>query len=656
MLAATFSLTNCAKELSNPQTPEVAGTPFEIVVSAPETKTVNDGMKTVWAANDAINLFHAVTDGKTYVDDGKFSITEANLAAGKFTGTVNGTLDVEEEYDWYAFYPYSSYIKTPANTSSGYMPVGCKSNEVQTQNGNNSMAHIAGANYPVAGRSIAVASGSTPEIVMSHVSSLLEIVVTNTVDTPLTVSDISFTATEDIVGTYFINFAGETVSYKGSGDGYVSKTAVLEVKNGTALAKGESAKFYLAVKPFEAAAGAELTLDVNGCTKKIALASNVNFNAGKIKTLNFDYDLEVAEDTHKATLTFDADKFNRVSYSTTSQVWAQNGVTVTNNKSTSTTNVADYGNPVRLYKGSELVISGPGNIVRIQFKSAANGTSDNDKFLDYLTAVLPNPSVSGSNVTVELDGIASSVTYKLTEGQVRLYEIVVTYSGEEYVAPTLSSIAASGYMTEFVQGDVFAFGGTVTATYSDGSTRDVTGKCNFSGYNPEQLGEQTVTVTYEGITTSYNVTVSEKTETGGGEGVVVLSEQFDNNSTSDSSQAITSTTFSNFSGATSKAYKSKYGGIKLGSSSAVGSITSKSLDLSSSFTVQLDACKYSSDSGNITVTVGSVVKTISNSELSAAGTFKTFTLEFSAATASSTVKIATSSKRAYIDNVVITRY
>lgn len=140
------------------------------------------------------------------------------------------------------------------------------------------------------------------------------------------------------------------------------------------------------------------------------------------------------------------------------------------------------------------------------------------------------------------------------------------------------------------------------------------------------------------------------------EGVVVLSEQFDNSTTADSSNAISTSKFSNFSGTTDKAYTSKYGGIKLGSSKAAGYITSKSLDLSSAFTVQIDACKYGSDTGNITITVGSVTQTIYNSELGAAGSFKTFTLSFDAATATSTVKIATSSKRAYIDNVVITRY
>ena len=140
----------------------------------------------------------------------------------------------------------------------------------------------------------------------------------------------------------------------------------------------------------------------------------------------------------------------------------------------------------------------------------------------------------------------------------------------------------------------------------------------------------------------------------GGGGSEVLNEEFDNNQTTDASTVFSSSTFSNFSGATSKAYKSKYGGVKFGTSSAVGYITSKSLDLSKAFTVSIDACKYGSDAGNIEVTVGSTTKTISNSSLDAQGSFKTFVLEFDAATSTSTVKIGTSSKRAYIDNVVIT--
>ena len=141
----------------------------------------------------------------------------------------------------------------------------------------------------------------------------------------------------------------------------------------------------------------------------------------------------------------------------------------------------------------------------------------------------------------------------------------------------------------------------------------------------------------------------------GGGGTELLNETFDNDLTSDGIQALSQgdAFLGDFSGETSKTYKGAKGTVKFGTSSAVGYITSKSLDLSTVFTVTLDACKYSSDAGNIEVTVGTQTKTITNSSLGAAGTFNTYTLEFEAATSSSTVKIGTSSKRAYIDNVII---
>ncbi len=137
----------------------------------------------------------------------------------------------------------------------------------------------------------------------------------------------------------------------------------------------------------------------------------------------------------------------------------------------------------------------------------------------------------------------------------------------------------------------------------------------------------------------------------GGGDVVVLSEEFDNDTTSDSSTEFSSSKFPNFSGSTSKAYTSQFGGVKLGSSSASGYITSKSLDLSSSFTVTLNVLRYNTDSGKVQVTVGDVTK-----EITPTTTDTAYSLDFDAATSASTVRIATSTKRAYIDNVIITRH
>ena len=291
MLAAAFTLTNCVKEEANFQQPESEGTPFEIVASTVATKTVNNELATEWVAGDAINLFHAVTDATTYTNDGEFSIAEADLEAGKFKGTLNGTLDAQEEYDWYAFYPYVSQITTPVNTTS-YVTVGAKTNSTQTQNGNNSMAHIAGENYPLAGVAYATPANSTPSIKMAHVTSLLEVVVTNNTDEPLTVEEVMVNAPELLVGTYYIKFNGEITpaSFTSSGESYTSTTAKLAVTNGEAIAKGASASFYLAVKPFVAAAGSKIEIYVNGAVKELTLGADVTFAAGHVKTLNYSYE------------------------------------------------------------------------------------------------------------------------------------------------------------------------------------------------------------------------------------------------------------------------------------------------------------------------------------------------------------------------------
>ena len=77
MLAAAFTLTNCAKEIDAPvQEPESNGYPFEIIASTVDTKTVNDGMSTKWAEDDQINVFHALGESTEYVNDGAFTISD----------------------------------------------------------------------------------------------------------------------------------------------------------------------------------------------------------------------------------------------------------------------------------------------------------------------------------------------------------------------------------------------------------------------------------------------------------------------------------------------------------------------------------------------------------------------------------------------------
>ena len=303
LIAMAFGLTNCTKnEEVNPVVEQKGD--FAIYAST-ETRTANDGLNTVWSAKDEINVFHAIGETTGYVNDTPYTNSVGypfvceDATAGRFLGSLNGTLDVEEEYDWYAFYPYSSYIKTPANTNSGYTCVGSKAGEAQVQNGNNSMAHIAGANYPMAGYAVAVPGDSAPHLTFNHLSSLIEFEITNKLAEAITISEIQFTtAEENIVGTYYINFASkEALNFTPSGANYVSNTAILTVNDGEEIAADASAKFYVAVKPFVATNGTDLTIKVSASSatglgaheKYITLTNDVTFSAGKIKNVKVDY-------------------------------------------------------------------------------------------------------------------------------------------------------------------------------------------------------------------------------------------------------------------------------------------------------------------------------------------------------------------------------
>lgn len=130
-------------------------------------------------------------------------------------------------------------------------------------------------------------------------------------------------------------------------------------------------------------------------------------------------EVKAADDT--ATITFD-DVSKRTTFSTSQQVWEENGIKVTNNKSSSTNNVADYSKPVRFYAKSQLIIETMDNIAEIVFD--ANSSS-------YATALKNSigtaATASSDKVTVELDGSTNSYTIESLAAQVRMDALTVTY-------------------------------------------------------------------------------------------------------------------------------------------------------------------------------------------------------------------------------------
>lgn len=128
-----------------------------------------------------------------------------------------------------------------------------------------------------------------------------------------------------------------------------------------------------------------------------------------------------------------------------------------------------------------------------------------------------------------------------TEDNVRVDDFMLIVG--EPPAPTLSSIAVSGQTTSFTVGDAFDFGGTVTATYSNGATADVTSSALFSGYNMSETGSQTVTVSYteDGVTVSCTFNITVNAASGTTTEVKFVPNDFNGQGTSGTGSSITKT-------------------------------------------------------------------------------------------------------------------
>lgn len=291
--AMMLCFANCAKT-EEPGKPDVVPGPeeqlldFSLYATTPTLKTVNDGFDTKWASGDAINLFHAAAGQKTYINDGKFSLSSEDVVNGLFKGKLSQALAGGGSYDWYAVYPYNSANTTPAGTSASDAASVKIGDLSVTQNGNDSKAHLAGEICPLYGVAKAVGSGDVLSIPMRQLTSVAAVKVINTASDPLTVSSISFTSTEDIVGTYFIDYSNpESVVYTATSTSDVSSTAQLNIVGGAEIAKDGNAVFYIPIKPHKVAGG-KLSIAVNGVNKENPV-ENISFTAGSIVPMEYRY-------------------------------------------------------------------------------------------------------------------------------------------------------------------------------------------------------------------------------------------------------------------------------------------------------------------------------------------------------------------------------
>ncbi len=222
---------------------------------------------------------------------------------------------------------------------------------------------------------------------------------------------------------------------------------------------------------------------------------------------------------------------NSYSAASTNQViWSAADVNMVIDKASAQTNANNYlptaKTSTRFYKNSKLTITPAANVTITSIVFAAT-TTDYASALKSSTWTNASASVSGTTVTVTPTNGASAISATIG-GTCGFTGVTVNYTKaasdepEPVIVKTLKSIEVTGMTTSFEQGDVFKFDGTCTATYSvtkDGvaqadETAEVT-PTSVSTPNMNTIGPQPITVTYETVSTTYDITITENEVTPG---------------------------------------------------------------------------------------------------------------------------------------------
>lgn len=248
------------------------------------------------------------------------------------------------------------------------------------------------------------------------------------------------------------------------------------------------------------------------------------------------------------------------------------------------------------------------------------------------------------NDVFRYDNYEGSSTGKLPVTMSFLPTSVTATLGESFTAPTLS-MSPSG----------------LTVTYSSSNTNVATVNASTGAVTLKAVGTTTITASFAGNneyyanSTTYTLIVKKQggdDPTPGGE--TLLWESFSGyTSTSDGSAEIyPSNENLDYKSWTSftKVFLGKNGTGKLGSGSAVGSMEAKNIALTGSGILTFKVQRYSTDSGKLNVTITGATAE-GDLQVTPQSSWTEYTVTLSDAKGSVGIKFATSTKRAYIDDI-----
>ena len=231
-----------------------------------------------------------------------------------------------------------------------------------------------------------------------------------------------------------------------------------------------------------------------------------------------------------ASYTWDLTKASYSASSTSQVTWSATDVNMVLTKESSSTNADNYlggtNAHTRVYKDQKITFTPAANVTITSIEIISTSADYASKFASS-TWSNATAAASSSNVTITPSNGANAIICTIGAAT-RATGVTVNYtkaaSGEPepVIVKTLTSIAVTGMKTTYEQGDIFKFNGTCTATYSvtkDGvaqanETAEVT-PTSVSSPNMNTVGTQTIEVTYETVSTTYDITITENEVTPG---------------------------------------------------------------------------------------------------------------------------------------------
>lgn len=267
---------------------------FALYATLPATRTtLSSDFKLSWNNSDVIAVFNAPTGTEDYSGNLKFVIDEN--AEGKFTPAEGVEVPYEDgvNYDWFVLCQWRSTggsveMKTPKGQSSddGYFPIGA-----QTQTGYNSSVHVSSQDIMVG----KATNTRTPSVELKHLAVLHKFTVTNNSSQPTVINKLTLNGGENkIFGTFWIDLRADNPAIDITKANATFNERALTVENGTELAVGESADFYVVTAPFTLNTGETFKVTIETTTgsqvvEKTA-TEDIVFAAGTYNTANLVYD------------------------------------------------------------------------------------------------------------------------------------------------------------------------------------------------------------------------------------------------------------------------------------------------------------------------------------------------------------------------------